>query len=607
MNCSDILSLWRSWIRFVVVVVYIVLLVIALPLCVYELERKGAPDHVQAWFVGGLFVMMALPISFMGILQHIINYTTPHLQRHVIRILWMVPIYALNAWFALRFPSAAIYLDTMRECYEAYVIYNFMAYLMAFLNHEYPHLDIQVEGKPPVHHLFPLCYLPPSKNYMKFIQRCKHGVLQYTVVRPLMTVIALISEMCGKYEEGDFNFTTAWSYIVVINNLSQILAMYCLVLFYKAFKEELQPLKPVPKFLCVKAVVFLSFWQALFIAVLAKVGAIPENGTWVFYKDIKEVSTGLQDFMICIEMFLASLAHYWSFSHKPFVNLATRQQNFFFSFLSMWDVRDVTEDLRQHARFVGRGMHKTLRRGMGGDSGREEENAPLLVDGEPGIHRSGGAASSYGSRGGLGKQISVETMQTKGPPSPAVELDPDGHSLYGDSVSASGRYDSFVNKSTTSSMNNYANFDGRSESSVGFERSVSLKAYDTPVEEDENGPWEVVGHQSNSERHKDSDVVVEKQHQSAKLGAGGDPYNDNFFEHLDANDDNVSVDDTQCSVVEVNAEGDAPRQCERNDDDDERQTTISNSVIRDNDCADVGIRHGDGSLVDTCVTSEHIS
>ena len=32
-------------------------------------------------------------------------------------------------WFSLRFPSGAIYFDTFRECYEAYVIYNFMRFL----------------------------------------------------------------------------------------------------------------------------------------------------------------------------------------------------------------------------------------------------------------------------------------------------------------------------------------------------------------------------------------------------------------------------------------------------------------------------------------------
>ena len=47
------------------------------------------------------------------------------------RILWMVPIYAVNSWLALRFVNASIYLDTVRECYEAYVLYNFFAFLLA--------------------------------------------------------------------------------------------------------------------------------------------------------------------------------------------------------------------------------------------------------------------------------------------------------------------------------------------------------------------------------------------------------------------------------------------------------------------------------------------
>ena len=66
-------------------------------------------------------------------------------------------------WFALRFPDAAIYLDTIRECYEAYVIYNFMAYLLQYLNNEH-HFD-DFEHKDPVHvdHICPLCCLPPWK------------------------------------------------------------------------------------------------------------------------------------------------------------------------------------------------------------------------------------------------------------------------------------------------------------------------------------------------------------------------------------------------------------------------------------------------------------
>lgn len=51
-------------------------------------------------------MILSFPISVYEVAMHTEYYTRPRLQRHVIRILWMVPIYGVDAWLALRFRDA---------------------------------------------------------------------------------------------------------------------------------------------------------------------------------------------------------------------------------------------------------------------------------------------------------------------------------------------------------------------------------------------------------------------------------------------------------------------------------------------------------------------
>lgn len=110
----------------------------------------------------------------LQVAMHTEYYTRPRLQRHVIRILWMVPIYSMDAWFALRFKDARAYLDPVREIYEAYVIYNFYAYLMNFLEDELGMPDEHLAKKAQIQHIWPFNHcLAPWKMGQEYIWETK--------------------------------------------------------------------------------------------------------------------------------------------------------------------------------------------------------------------------------------------------------------------------------------------------------------------------------------------------------------------------------------------------------------------------------------------------
>lgn len=76
-----------------------------------------------------------------------------------------------------------------------------------------------------------------------------------------MAVITLMLTAIGKYEDGNWSLDQGYIYITLVYNVSISLALYGMFLFYAATRDLLSPYRPVLKFLTVKSVIFLSFWQ----------------------------------------------------------------------------------------------------------------------------------------------------------------------------------------------------------------------------------------------------------------------------------------------------------------------------------------------------------
>ena len=436
----------------------IVLAVVPLGLWMYWDDTVYRPDKYSklALLVASCFLGVTLPISLWDIVMHLRYMHTPLLQVPIVRVLWMVPIYSVDSWLALRFstsrPQVSMYICVARECYEAFVVYNFFLYLARYVaitavrdrdwrrtprgqgsfGHEAAdavHGDSRVtlqsdtgagsetvrpahgvpddgsssyvldvsrassgpapsqvgegggesvswqrgaEGladvrrvearikfllarKPPIQHIWPLTQVlrpwstASSAHHAscEYYRRVKGGVTQYVVVKLAGALVAFVLKPLNLWGEGSLDPLTGFFWVANATNLSQGWALYCLVLFFKVcvgacmllprallqgvcgcilspcsscihiyvyclmlffkgLRHELAPMKPLGKFMAVKALVFFSFWQSLGIAVLVNTGLIKPSEMCDNCQPA-QLAAATQDFLICIEMLVFSM------------------------------------------------------------------------------------------------------------------------------------------------------------------------------------------------------------------------------------------------------------------------------------------------------------
>ncbi|KAI4374041.1 hypothetical protein MLD38_012086 [Melastoma candidum] len=250
----------------------------------------------------------AITLALSHIYMHLMNYTEPTYQRFIVRIIFMVPVYALTSFLSLLFHQSSIYFNSIREVYEAWVIYNFLSLCLAWVGGPGA-VVLSLTGRvlKPSWYLMTCC-LPPMPLDGRFIRRCKQGCLQFVILKPILVVVTLILYGKGKYHDGNFSPDQSYLYLTFIYTISYSLALYALVLFYVACKELLKPFNPVPKFVIIKSVVFLTYWQGVLVFLAAKSKLI---------KDADEAAR-FQDFIICVEMLIAAIGHQYAFPYKEY-------------------------------------------------------------------------------------------------------------------------------------------------------------------------------------------------------------------------------------------------------------------------------------------------
>ena len=319
-------------------------------------KQFAAENAFVKYQLAGLFTLLSSLIFLWHLTQHMRHYHKPDVQNRVMGILWMVPIYGITSWLSMVYAQSEPYLAAFRDCFESYVVYTFVGFLIAVLSDglsrhqlvlklakevEHERLAIarfnsiknssthgQDDGaalaeeeatklvKPKEHLVPPLpcCYgRDPYSTAISWLNQCQLLAMQFVFVKPLLTVIPAILYVSHAYDidkepyliNNNINWESPKLYVLILQNISVALAFYGLLSFYHGVEKDLEWCDPWPKFLCIKGVVFLTFWQYVGLQIMSTFGLVDEKA-----------ASQIQNLLICIEMLIASIAHFYIFPHQ---------------------------------------------------------------------------------------------------------------------------------------------------------------------------------------------------------------------------------------------------------------------------------------------------
>ncbi|KAI1112794.1 DUF300-domain-containing protein [Nemania sp. NC0429] len=301
-------------------------------------------------------------------------------------------------------------------------------------------------GRAPVHHLWPLNHVLPKVDISDphTFLAIKRGILQYAWLKPILALAAIIMKATGIYKEGYIGLSSGYLWSGIIYNISVTVSLYSLGLFWVCMHDDLLPYRPVPKFLCIKLIIFASYWQGFLLSILVWLGAIPDD---VPEYSPDNLAAAIQDALICIEMPAFAIAHWYAFSWHDYADntISSARMPVKYATRDAFGIVDLIEDSKE--TFRGDKYSYRIFDSSGKIIAHEDSNSRFarLKDGMR--YKRGGEAKYWIPKPGeVRGEMSANTplLDSNGGPSgsnapprytdgsvPETVLDPDEESLYG--------------------------------------------------------------------------------------------------------------------------------------------------------------------------------
>ncbi|KAH0894425.1 hypothetical protein HID58_056854, partial [Brassica napus] len=287
---------------------------------------KLKPPQIT-FYCSAFSVLITLHLTIQLVSQHLFHWKNPKEQKAILVIVLMAPIYALVSfvgWLDVKGSETFfLFLESIKECYEALVIAKFLALMYSYLNISISKNIVPdgIKGRE-ISPFFPNdslpgLYLSIFKGSLPHVVRLDHRTLrllkywtwQFVVIRPVCSILMIALQIIGFYPSW-----LSWTFTIVLN-VSVSLALYSLVVFYHVFAKELAPHNPLAKFLCIKGIVFFCFWQGIALDILVAMGVIKSHHFWL---EVEQIQEAIQNVLLCVEMVIFAAVQKHAFDVGPY-------------------------------------------------------------------------------------------------------------------------------------------------------------------------------------------------------------------------------------------------------------------------------------------------
>lgn len=170
---------------------------------IQELHQEVEQEHDLTFLtLAGIFTVLTCLISMFHISSHLKKMNQPIIQRKILAILWMSPVYSITSFLSLLYPPMEGYMAIIKDFYESYCIYTFLSFLIVVLGRGSRENAVEVLALR-AHHLeeptrlLSRWYDPPPETSdiakaHAVITECQIFAMQFVFIRPLTTVVYVI-------------------------------------------------------------------------------------------------------------------------------------------------------------------------------------------------------------------------------------------------------------------------------------------------------------------------------------------------------------------------------------------------------------------------------